>query len=259
MTGVETAFDEGIATITMTDTAKRNALGAALTGALAAALEDCRRRGARAVILRAPAGTRVWSAGYDVSELEDVAADALGSSESIRHLIRTIEAYPAPVIALLQGGVWGAACELAFVCDILVATPEVTFAITPAKLGLMFNVSGMLALMRRMPLGLVKEMAFTAACLDAQRAERLGVVNHVVAADELDGFVKDLAGRIAALAPLSIAAMKEEMRVLADVVAFSPQTMERIQRQRRTVFASDDYAEGLAAFRDKRAPRFRGT
>jgi len=251
-------FEDGIGVITMTDTAKRNALSRKLTAELVTALDHMRTQDARAVIIKAPSGAKVWSAGYDISELDDVAHDALGSSDGIRGAVRCIEDFPAPVIAQVEGGVYGAACELALVCDMIVATPDVTFAITPAKLGLMYNVSGSLALLNRLPQAIVKEMAFTAQPLTAEWAEQWGIINHIVSADEIDEHTKALALKITAFAPLSIAAMKEEFRILSDDVAFSPRTMEYIQKRRRAVFASTDYQEGLAAFRDKRPPVFRG-
>ncbi len=258
MTLILTEFKDGVGTLTMNDPAKRNALSRALTADAAAALADFKARGARAVILRAARGTKVWSAGYDITELGDVEVDALGSSDGIRTLARAVEAFPAPVIALLEGGVFGAACELAMVSDLIVATPNVSFTITPARLGLVYNVSGLIALTRRLPIGIVKEMAFTAQPVSADRAHALGIINHIVAADDVERFTFDLAARIAALAPLAIATMKEELRILADVVALSPRTVEEMQRLRRRVWASADYREGITAFHERRNPVFRG-
>jgi methylmalonyl-CoA decarboxylase len=102
-------------------------------------------------------------------------------------------------------------------------------------------------------------MAFTARPVSAERAERLGMINHLVAADELEAHCLALARDIAANAPLSVAVMKEQLRILAGAHPMSPQGFERIQGLRRLVYDSQDYREGIQAFKDKRPPRFTGT
>jgi methylmalonyl-CoA decarboxylase len=251
-------FKDGIGTIVLNNATKRNALSHALIEEVMAALEDLQARKARAAVLRAPAGCKVWSAGHDIRELPDAGRDPLGWGESLRRLARSIQTFPAPVIALLEGGVWGGACEAAMACDILVATPDTTFAITPAKLGIPYNLSGLLTLVNAVPLPVAKEMLFTAQPLPAAQALNLGMINYIRPADEIENFVYELAGHIRRNAPLSVAVMKEELRLLASAHAISPELFEQIQGLRRIVYDSRDYQEGLNAFREKRKPEFHG-
>lgn len=247
-----------IGTIIFNHPQRRNALSEALIDGVRAALDRFRASDIRAAILRAPAGAKVWSAGHDISELPNSRRDPLGWGDALRVLVRAIQEYPRPVLALIEGGVWGGACEVAMACDIVVATPNATFAITPAKLGIPYNLSGLLTLMNTIPLSTAKEMLFTAQPISAERAQALGMVNHIKPADEIEAFAYDLAAQIARNAPLSIAAMKEEMRLLASAHAMTPAMFERLQGLRRVVYDSQDYEEGLTAFKEKRPARFSG-
>lgn len=259
MTLVVTATGNDIGFITLNCPEKRNALSERLVGEIVAALASFQSTGVRAVILRALPGSAVWSAGHDVAELPTGGRDPLGWDDPLRHLVRQIENFNAPVIAMIEGTVWGGACEVAFACDLIVATPDATFAITPAKLGVPYNVSGMVTFVNTANLRIVKEMAFTAAPIKATRAEQLGIINHVVPVAELEAFTLRIAQQIAANAPLSIAVMKEQLRILAGARPMSPQGFERIQGLRRVVYDSDDYQEGIRAFKEKRKPVFKGT
>jgi methylmalonyl-CoA decarboxylase len=212
----------------------------------------------RVVVLQAHPGAKVWSAGHDVDELPETRRDPLGWDDPLRHLIREIENFPAPVIAMIEGTVWGGACETAFACDMIVASPGAAFAITPARIGVPYNVSGMVTFMNAAILRIVKEMAFTARPISAERAERLGVINHLVAAAELRTFTLDLARQIAANSPLSISVMKEQLRILSGAHPMSPQGFERVQGLRRVVYDSEDYREGIQAFKARRKPAFKG-
>ncbi len=255
---IRTTLEDSVGTIVLDHAPRRNALSAAMVAAVLAALDRFEADKARVVVLRAPPGTRVWSAGHDVDELPESRRDPLGWDDPLRHLVRRIESHPAPVIAMIEGTVWGGATETVFACDLIVATPEASFAVTPAKLGVPYNVSGMLTFLNAGNLRIVKELAFTARPMTATRAEQLGLINYMVPQADIEDFTLDLARGIAQLAPLSIAVMKEQLRILGGAHPMSPQGFERIQGLRRVVYDSHDYQEGIRAFKEKRPPRFRG-
>jgi methylmalonyl-CoA decarboxylase len=258
MTLLRTEVLDAVGIITLDHPQRRNVLSQAMVEQIVGALADFGRQRLRAVVLRAAAGSAVWSAGHDVHELPLSGRDPLGWDDPLRHLIREIEVCPAPVIAMIEGGVWGGACETVLACDLVVAAPNATFALTPARLGVPYNISGMLTLLNASNMRIAKEMAFTAKPIGAERAERLGMINHLVPAEELEAFCLALARDIAANAPLSISVMKEQLRILAGAHPMTPQGFERVAGLRRLVYDSADYREGIQAFKDKRRPQFRG-
>jgi len=255
---IQTEQRDAIGIVTLDNARRRNALSSEMVEQLIAALVGFGEQRLRVVILRAAAGSAVWSAGHDVSELPEGGRDPLGWDDPLRLLVREIENFPAPVIAMVEGSVWGGACETVFACDLIIAAPGASFAITPARLGVPYNIGGMLTFLNASSMRIAKEMAFTARPLSAERAERLGMVNHVVPSEELEAFCIAMATDIAANAPLSISVMKEQLRILAGAHMMSPQGFERIQGLRRLVYDSADYREGLTAFKEKRTPKFRG-
>ena len=141
--------------ITLNHAEKRNALSETLIEEITSALEGFRALEIRAVVLRAQPGIKVWSAGHDVNELPLRGRDPLGWNDPLRILIRSIQEFPAPVIGMIEGSVWGGACEVAMACDILIATPDAAFAITPAKLGVPYNLGGLMTLINMIPLPIV--------------------------------------------------------------------------------------------------------
>lgn len=235
-----------------------NALSAELIDALGEALAAQQPPAVRVVVIRAASTERIFSAGHDINELPRNGRDPLTYNDPLRRIIRQIEAHPTPVIAMVGGSVWGGACELVLSCDLIVAASEATFAITPARLGVPYNLSGTLNLLKVSDLHFVKEMLFTARPIPAGRMAAYGVVNGVVPVQELEQTTADLAADIASGSPLVHQVMKEELRVLANAHPMTPEAHERIQALRREVYDSDDYQEGLRAFTEKRRPEFHG-
>jgi len=247
-----------VGTICLDHIEKRNSLSGALSDEIIKALDSFNENRARVVVLRARSGVKIWCAGHDVDELPEGHRDPLGWYDPLKRLVRAIENHPAPVIAMVEGGVWGGGCEMAMACDIVVAAPNATFALTPAKLGVPYNVAGMLTLLNSASLRIIREMVFTAKPISAERALQAGLINHLVPLEDLERFTYSLAADIVANAPLSIAVMKEELRILAGAHPLSPQGWERVQGLRRVVYDSADYVEGLKAFKEKRKPVYRG-
>ena len=255
---VETRCNDAVATVTMTHMEKRNALSSALIEAVLEALDWAASQEARCVVLRAPAGAKVFSAGHDVNELPMSGRDPLGYSDPLEQLVRAIRKLPAPVVAMIEGTVWGGACEVCISCDILIGTHTATFAATPAKIGVPYNTTGLLNLLNALGPRVLKELLFTADPIKAERAFELGLFNHLVAAHEFEEFTYKMARRIAENSPLSISVMKEQIRILQNASPLTPETFERLQGLRRMVYDSSDYEEGRTAFLEKRKPVFTG-
>lgn len=250
---VELKGDIGI--LTLNNPRRRNCLSQAmLTGidqSIQALVEEQK---VRAIVIRAPKGSTVFSAGFDVRELPDPGTDPLGYNDDLAVALRAIQNCPVPVIAMIEGSVWGGACDLAVTCDLAIGTPSATFAITPAKLGVPYTTTGLMRFIGAMPMHIVKELFFTAQPISAARARELGLLNHLVETEQLESFTLELVGRITENSPLAIRVLKEQLRVLGNSYPMSPETQERIQGLRRMVYQSHDYREGKEAFLGKRKP-----
>lgn len=212
----------------------------------------------RVVIIRADPTTKIWSAGHDIREIPLDGDDAVTWTTGFERVLHRVRSCPVPVIAMLHGSVWGAACDLAVTCDLAIGTPETTFAITPVKLGISYNTAGMSHFIGVLPLHIVKEMVFTGEPLSANDAYRFGLLNRLVGRETLEETTMQIARTIASRAPLAVAVLKAELNSLTKGSPLSADEFELIQAARRTAFQSDDLKEGVKAFFDKRPPVFQG-
>eukprot|EP00435_Cladocopium_sp_Y103_P021184 s3415_g5.t1 len=203
-----------IGIITMCNESKRNALSQKLgmvsswfllplkprhvCDELSALLERCCSAGVRVVILRSSPGVKVWSSGHDVRDFKRVDGsdarsfgkskfqDPLSCEDSFVKLLDRIRNLPVPVLGSIEGTVWGGATDICACCDVLIATPQTSFAITPAKIGLPYNHSGMSHFIQVMPLHIVKWMFFSGEPISADQALQIGFLNDVVPVEKLE-------------------------------------------------------------------------
>ncbi len=258
MEHVHTVTQDRIGTITMCRSAKMNAFNDAFIAQMIAAFDGLQKSDVRVIILRAETGAEVWSAGRDLASMPTGTHDIEGWETQILALGRTVLEFPAPVIAMVEGDVWGFGCEVAFSCDLIVAVPEVSFAITPAKLGVPYTLSGLQTIIGRLGPNLAKEMLFCAAPFETARLHAQGVINHVICAEEIETHVHRMARRISHLAPLSIAALKRQIAHITRPYPLPSQSLEASERTAIELLGSDDYREGISALEAKRRPEFQG-
>ncbi len=259
MSRIITEVKDQIATITFNNPETRNSLACEVLEEMLLAIERLSQdKAVRVLVLRAPGGSKVWSSGFNIHELPVSGRDPLSYNDPLESVLRGIQRFHVPVIAMVEGSVWGGACDLSCVCDIAIGCHSSSFAITPARLGLPYNISGVMHFFNIVGPRIAREMFYTAEPITAERALQVGILNHLVPVEELESFTYSMARKIAENAPLANSVMKEQIRLIADAYPLRTETFEYVQGLRRMVYDSSDYQEGKQAFLEKRKPVFTG-
>lgn len=253
---IKTNVAEKIATIAFANYAKRNALSKGLITEIISALNDFSQKDVRALVLKSEQKNKVWSSGHDVSELPQSCRDPLPADDELEILLSSVQSFRAPIIAMIDGEVWGGACDLVMCCDLVYGDDTSSFAITPVKLGLPYTASGISHFLSRLPLNIVNEMFCSALPIGAKRAAEIGILNELLPAANLEAKVYEMAQIIASRSPQAISAYKAQVQMLVDAYSLSPSSYERLQSIRRNVYLGSDYQEGIDAFLQKRSPVF---
>lgn len=211
------------------------------------------------ILIVSGAGGKAFVSGADISEFESTRAtteSAAAYNAISGAAYKALYTFPKPTIAKIRGFCLGGGVNLAACCDLRIAAEGSRFGVPAAKLGLGYGYEPVRRLAEIVSLPRALEMLYTARQLSAEEAASIGLVSRLVPATELDATVADCAEAIAANAPLTIALVKAAARELAKPSA--ERDFEKLRRMSDACTRSRDYAEGRAAFLEKRKPRFEG-
>lgn len=235
--------------------AKRNALNAAMWAALPSVLKTAQNTpGLKALIVRGDG--EHFASGADISEFKTLYATrdtAKVISDDIAAGFQALAEFPLPTIAVIRGACVGGGCGLALCCDLRFADNTAFFAVTPAKLGLVYPFSDVQRLIETVGIPNAKDILFSARRIKAKRAEKMGLINKLFKPDDLDVDVLAYAANLSALSTQSAIITK---KMFAAYQAGQSGENAKSQEWFLDGFVSDDFQEGYRAFLEKRKPEF---
>jgi enoyl-CoA hydratase len=208
------------------------------------------------VVVITGAGEKSFIAGADISEFRDRTPISQRASFNERNLFNSIDTFPKPVIAMVNGFCLGGGNELAMACDLRTCSENARFSQPEINLGILPGGGGTQRLARLIGEGHAMEMIMTGDMIDAQKALTFGLVNHVYPADELEARTMELANKIAEKAPIALQLIKEAVKTAA-----RSNLDEGLRREIdlfSICFSTEDKSEGVSAFLEKRKPIFKG-
>ncbi len=251
-------LDQGdrVAILTVNRPEKRNALNAQVRSELIAVLDELRRSDDVRVVVLTGAGEKAFVAGADIAEFTDRTPIDQREAMAGRRVYDEVAAFPKPTIAMINGYALGGGCELAIACDVRVAARSARLGQPEVKLGILPGGGASQRLPRLVGPGQALRLMLTGDTVDAEEAQRIGLVEVVVDDAELRARTLELAATIASHSPVALALIKDAARA-----AFEMPLSAGLRYERElfvTAFASEDGSEGVRAFLEKRPPEFRG-
>lgn len=256
---IQETLRDGIATLTISNPARRNAMTLAMWRQLAASLARLREAPDLRVLALTGAGSQAFVSGADISEFDqarDSAEAAAVYNQAVAEAQDALARFPAPTVALIQGACMGGGIGLALACDLRYASASARFRMPAARLGLGYGYADMRRVVAVTGMAAAFELFYTARTLDAEQAQAGGLLHERFALDDFERLSLARLQRIAANAPLSLRAAKAA--ILASMREPSAAELEAIAALVRQCFDSADYAEGRRAFAERRDPVFTG-
>ena len=256
MENVRTENKDGVLVITIDRPKSLNALNAQTVGEISSAFEAARMDDSVKVVIVTGGGEKAFVAGADITELAQMTPiTGKAVAENGQRVFRAIEKFPKPVIAAINGFALGGGCELALACHIRIASEKAQLGLPEVTLGIIPGYGGTQRMARLLGKGKALELILTGDRIPAAEAERIGLVNKVVPAEELMNAAETMARTIAKRGPLAVSAAIEA------VMSGSDMPFEEGQFLEATLFgllaSTEDMREGMTAFLEKRAAEFK--
>jgi enoyl-CoA hydratase len=257
MENVRTEIRDNICIITIDRPKVLNALNAQTVGEIAEAFEQARADASVKAVIVTGGGEKAFVAGADINELARLTPiSGKETSENGQRVFRAIETFPKPVIAAVNGFALGGGCELALACHIRIASENAQLGLPEVTLGIIPGYGGTQRMVRLLGKGKALELICTGDRIGAAEAEKIGLVNRVVPAEQLMATAEEMAKKMASRGPLAVRAAIEAVMVGSDMGFDEGQVLEA------TLFgllaSSDDMKEGMSAFLEKRKADFKG-
>jgi enoyl-CoA hydratase/carnithine racemase len=261
-----TELKSGIGTLTFNRPERKNSLSPELLMMIHKTLKEWSTSDEVRVVVITGGTGKAFSSGYDIASIPtDIPTNMsleevkfIKSNNPLELAMKSVEEFPCPTIAMMNGYAFGAGLNMAMCCDIRIAQSDISVGMPPAKLGLVYHPEGLRQFVDVVGMAKTREIFFTARTYKGPDVLQMGLVDHLVKPEELQKITYEIAGEIAANAPLTVKGTKRILAMFRERMSLTEKQTHEADIIIGKAFNSDDIKEGMFAFFEKRKPNFKG-